>query len=104
MGQWCEDKYSSSEEPKDSEIFVDDVDELVLQCSPGHEGQHELLKKFGVRTGGYYDGWWFNDKWRSLPDEDKWRYVAYCSLYWYRWYKYWFYKEEAKNRERERLS
>ena len=100
MGQWCKERYKISDEPKDSEIFVDDVDELVLQCYPDHEGQHDLLKKFGVRTGGICDGWWFNDEWRSLPELDKWRYVAYCSLYWLRWYEYWFYKKELSNGER----
>ncbi len=75
--------------PKDEDIFIDDVDKLVLQVYPDHESQHPLFKKFGTRTGGFVDTWLRTDNWENLSELEKWKYVALCSLYWEKTYKYW---------------
>lgn len=75
-------------EPDEKEIFIDDVDRLVLRCYPDHEGQHPIFEKFGMRTGGMYDTWLYTKDWRQLPEIEKWKYVALCSLYWESMYEY----------------
>ena len=81
--------------PKDKDIFKD-VNTLVKKSFPDHEGQHPLFKKFGTRTGGICDTWLFKKGWESLPEVDKWKYIAYCALYWKEQYKYWLEREEYK--------
>lgn len=76
--------------PNDEDIFIDDVDKLVLQVYPDYEGQHPLFKKFGIRTGGICDTWLRTDDWKDLSETEKWKYVALCSLYWEKTYEYWF--------------
>ena len=73
-------------EPKDEDIFIDDVDKLVLQVYPDYEGQHPLFKKFGTRLR--------TDNWKNLSELEKWKYVALCSLYWEKTYKYWLERKE----------
>ena len=75
--------------PEDKDIFIDDVDKLVLQVYPDYEGQHPLFKKFGTRTGGICDTWLRTDNWKNLSELEKWKYVALCSLYWEKTYEYW---------------
>lgn len=75
--------------PNDKDIFIDDVDALVLQMYPEHEGQHPLFQKFGTRTGGICDYWLRTNDWKNLTETEKWKYVALCALYWERQYKYW---------------
>ena len=74
--------------PNEKEIFIDDVDKLVMQTYPDHEGQHPLFKKFGTRTGGFTDAWVRTQDWQNLPEVEKWKYVALCSLYWQEVYQY----------------
>lgn len=90
-------------EPKDEDIFIDDVDTLVRQNYSCYEGQHPLFKKFGERTGGINDTWIYTKDWPSLPEVEKWKYVAFCALYWEAQYKYRYdqenyykYKEQVK--------
>lgn len=80
--------------PKEEDIFIDDVDKLVIQVYPNHEGQHALFKKFGARTGGICDTWYRTSDWKNLSELEKWKYVALCSLYWEKMYSYWYEKEE----------
>ena len=80
--------------PKDEDIFIDDVDVLVEKSYPNHEGQHPLFKKFGTRTGGFYDTWLYTKDWSQLSETEKWKYVALCALYWKEQYKYWLEKDE----------
>ena len=75
--------------PKEEDIFIDDVDRLVLQTYPEHEGQHPLFKKFGTRTGGICDTWSRTNDWKNLTETEKWKYVALCALYWEHQYQYW---------------
>lgn len=74
--------------PIDSEIFIDDVDKLVKENFPLFEGDHPLFKKFGYRTGGFYDGWVFLNGWEDLSEAEKWKYVALCERYWHTWENY----------------
>ena len=85
---------SPPKKPEDQDIFIDDVDTLVKITFPSYEGQHELFEKFGYRTGGICDTWIYNKGWEDLPEVDKWKYVALCSLYWEEQYKYWYEKKE----------
>ena len=80
--------------PKDEDIFIDDVNVLVKKSYPDHEGQHPLFKKFGTRTGGFFDTWIYTKDWDQLSETEKWKYVALCALYWEKQYKYWLEKEE----------
>ena len=80
--------------PKEENIFIDDVDKLVMQVYPEHEGQHPLFKKFGTRTGGICDIWDRTSNWKNLSELEKWKYVALCSLYWEKMYAYWYEKKE----------
>lgn len=82
--------------PKDKDIFKD-VNTLVKKSYPEYENQHPLFKKFGTRTGGMCDTWIFKKGWESLPEVDKWKYVAYCALYWQKQYEYWLDKIEYEN-------
>lgn len=92
--------------PKDEDIFIDNVDKLVLQVYPEYEDQHPLFKKFGTRTGGVCDTWLRTNNWKDLSELEKWKYVALCSLYWEKTYEYWLeckeynefltYKKEGK--------
>lgn len=63
---------------------------------PDYEGQHPLFEKFGVRTGGICDVWVQIEEWKSLPEKDKWKYIALCALYWEQQYKYWLEKAEYR--------
>ena len=83
--------------PEDKDIFIDDVDQLVLQVFPDHEGQHPLFEKFGTRTGGFCDTWERTKDWKNLTETEKWKYVALCSLYWERQYQYWLDCKEYKD-------
>ena len=56
---------------------------------PDHEGQHPLFEEFGTRTGGFCDTWYRKKNWEKLSELKKWKYIALCSLYWKKWYKYW---------------
>lgn len=78
----------------DNEIFIDDVDKLVLESYPYHEHQHPLFKKFGTRTGGYIDAWLYTDDWKNLSDTEKWKYVALCERYWRYFYDYLYHEKE----------
>ena len=82
------------EAPNEKEIFIDDVDKLVEQVCPFHEGQHPLFKKFGVRISGICDFWERTKNWKELSELEKWKYVALCSLYWEKMYQYWDDKKE----------
>ena len=82
------------ERPKEEDIFIDDVDMLVKTIYPSYEGQHKLFEKFGLRTGGVCDIWMYTDDWEDLPEIDKWKYVALCSLYWQKQYEYWYGQKE----------
>lgn len=73
------------------------VDTLVKESYPHYEAQHPLFKKFGTRTGGICDTWFFNDKWKDYPEELKWKYVALCNYYWLQEYKKWLRQEEEKS-------
>lgn len=95
---------SPPREPDEKEIFIDDIDKLVLRCYPNHEGQHPIFEKFGFRTGGLCDNWQRTKDWKQLPEIEKWKYVALCSLYWENMYEYWLDKERYevyKNHLRE---
>ena len=87
------------ERPKEEEIFLDDIDTLVEKVYPSHEGQMPLFKKFGTRTGGICDCWLYTKDWKELPEIEKWKYVAYCALYWEAQYEYWFEQERFKNKK-----
>lgn len=70
------------------EISFGNVNELVKEVHPFHEGQYPLFKKFGFSTvGQVVETWVPSDEWRSLPDIDKWKYVALCSLFWLKEYQ-----------------
>lgn len=83
-------------EPKDEDIFIDDVDLLVKKSYPNDEGQHPLFKKFGIRTGGICETWLYTENWEQLEEVDKWKYVALCALYWEKQYEYWYEQKEYK--------
>ena len=80
---------------KSGKISFNNVNELVKECYPNGEYQHPIFAKFGTRTGGICDTWLLNDTWRSLPDIDKWKYVALCSLYWNKRHEQW--DSDARN-------
>ena len=82
--------------PKEEDIFIDDINTLVEQNFPDYEGQLPLFKKFGTRTGGFIDTWVPTKDWKNLPEIEKWKYVAYCALYWEAQYKYWYECDEFK--------
>lgn len=77
---------------QEKDIFKD-IDTLVQENYPCDENQHPIFKKFGVRIGGVADCWILKDNWQSLPEIDKWKYVAYCALYWEDRYRYWYEKK-----------
>ena len=68
--------------PIEKEIFEKDINTLVKENYPLHEGQHPLFELFGTRTGGFCDTWLYTKDWQNLPEIDKWKYVALCALYW----------------------
>ena len=79
--------------PKNEDIFKD-VNSLVEKSFPNCESDNPIFRKFGTRTGGMIDTWILNKNWKSFSNEDKWKYVAYCALYWQEQYKYWLEQEE----------
>lgn len=87
--------FSSPPKPRDIDyIFIADVDDLVRENYPDHEGQHPLFKKFGIRSGGICDCWYFHDGWENFSELEKWKYIALCSLYWEKQYQNWLDKRD----------
>lgn len=87
--------FSEPPKPEDTDyIFTTDINDLVEECFPNHEGQHPIFKKFGVRYAGICDSWYYTKDWKDLPELEKWKYVALCSLYWQKQYENWYEKSQ----------
>ena len=82
-----------SEPPKkiksNKEIFKS-INKLVEENYPSNENDHPIFKQFGRRTGGMADTWLLKKDWKLNSEADKWKYVAYCALYWEERYRYWY--------------
>lgn len=67
-----------------------DLNSLVKKSYPGLGAEYysDFMKKFGYTVSGIYDGWELESDWEKYTNEEKWKYVALCSLYWLEFYKY----------------
>lgn len=70
------------------------LDKLLDDSYPSDEHDHQIFKKFGVRTGGIADTWLFKKDYKNHTDAEKWEYIARCALYWLGEYMYWLDKKE----------
>ncbi len=88
--------FNKPPEKPNEDFFQMSADDIIIKedIYPDHEGQHPLFEKFGTRTGGICDTWYRWKNWEELPEIDKWKYIALCSLYWEKQYKYWYEKKE----------
>lgn len=94
--------------PKEEKIDYENLnlDSLVLSSTPplGAETYDTVFKKFGYCVYGVCEKWVFYDNWKENSDEDKWKFVALCSLTWEKFYKWLNDKEEYKNYKRHLLN
>lgn len=96
------------EPPKEEKVDYENLNlnNLVQNSVPplGAESYDSVFKKFGYCYYGIGDGWKFNDNWQENSNEDKWKFVALCSLTWEKFYRWLHEQEEYKNYKRYLLN
>ena len=67
-----------------------DLNQLVKDSYPGLGAEYcsDFMKKFGYTISGICDSWELNEGWEKYTNEEKWKYVALCALYWLEFYQY----------------
>lgn len=96
--KFIEQEYASTTGIKGNETMQELLEKYGVPCLGGEHVFAEI-EKYGYTYTGICDGFKWKDTISEISNEEAWKIIALCSIYWKCRYAEWYDKEEIKNKQ-----